>query len=84
MLRGVPFNDNVTGPGGMPIFYAIESPGGMATDSVGFPPDEAFPADEPGRSSMRSSRSLAIDVSNKCMHPIVDLLVRMDRYVWTT
>lgn len=71
----------VTGPGGAPVFNTVETPGGIATDRVGWLPDEAFPTDEPWEIFATIEPILAIDVGSKQMYPILELLVSMHRYV---
>jgi hypothetical protein len=71
----------VTGIGGAPIFASVETPGGLATDPVGWLPDEAFPADEPWEIFATIEPILAIDLGNKRMLPILELLTSMHSYV---
>lgn len=71
----------VTGPGGAPIFASVETPGGVATDPVGWLPDEVFPADEPWEIFATIEPILAIEVGDKRMLPILELLMSMHRYV---
>jgi hypothetical protein len=71
----------VTRPGGVPILASVETPGGVATDLIGWLPDEAFPADEPWEIFATIEPVLAIDVGDKRMLPILELLLSMHRYV---
>jgi hypothetical protein len=71
----------VTGLGGEPIFGSVEAPEGIATDRVGWLPDEIFPNDEPWEIFATIDPILAIDVGSQRMYPIVDLLMSIHRYV---
>lgn len=71
----------VTGLGGEPIFGRVETPGGTAADKVGWLPDEVFSNTEPWEIVATIEQILAIDVGNRQMFPIVDLLMSIHKYL---
>lgn len=71
----------VTGLGGLPIYASVETDGGIATDPIGWLPDEAFPADQEWEYFATIEPILAIDVGHTEMFPILELLMSMYRYV---
>lgn len=80
-MFGASSNIRVTGLGGEPIFGSVEAPGGIATDRVGWLPDEVFPTDEPWEIFATVDPILAIEVGSQRMYPIIDLLMSIHRYV---
>ena len=71
----------LTGPGGAPIYGTSETPGGVATAPIGWFLDEAFPTDAPWELFTTIDPILAIDVGDRKMHPIIELLMSIHIYV---
>jgi len=71
----------LTGLGGEPIFGVVETAGGVASDRVGWLPDEVFPSDGPWEIFATVDPILAIDVGGNRMCSIIDLLASIHRYV---
>jgi hypothetical protein len=80
-MFGAAADIRITGPGGLPLYGRVEAQGGVATDPVGWFPDEVFPTDEPWEVFASIDPILALDVGDKRMHPIIELLMRIHRYV---
>jgi hypothetical protein len=71
----------ITGLGGLPVYASVETDGGVATDPIGWLPDDAFPTDQEWEYFATIEPILAIDVGHTEMLPILDLLMSMHRYV---